>query len=273
MRLTIDHHTRYNFSEPQARVVQLLRMTPSDYAAQTVMDWRIDVDCDARLREGRDGYGNVTTMLYVDGPISAIVVKVRGEVLTDDNDGLVMRTAEPLPPLFFMRTTLLTEPDAAINALARDVVGEAGLDQDAALALTSAVHHAVTVRTGRTSKTLTAGDVLANGEGSVRDCAHILIAAARSAGFPARLVSGHCLDGPNAASHSSAHCWAELFAQDCGGWVALDPSTNRRVGETYVRVAVGLDASDSTPLSGTRRGGGIEALDVDVRVALSQTQE
>ncbi len=271
MRLTIDHHTRYNFSEPQARVVQLLRMTPSDYAAQTVMDWRIDVDCDARLREGRDGYGNVTTMLYVDGPISAIILKVRGEVLTDDNDGLVTRTVEPLPPLFYKRTTPLTEADMAITALGRDTIGAAALDHGAALALTSAAHLAVRVRTGRTAKTLTAGDVLAHGEGSVRDCAHVLIAAARSAGIPARLVSGHCLDGPNAASHSSAHCWAELYAEDCG-WVALDPSMNRRVGETYVRVAVGLDASDSTPLSGTRRGGGIEALDVDVRVALSQTQ-
>jgi transglutaminase-like putative cysteine protease len=271
MRLTIDHHTRYSFSEPQARVVQLLRMTPSDYAAQTVMDWRIDVDCDARLREGRDGYGNITTMLYVDGPISAIVVKVRGEVLTDDNDGVVSRGAEPLPPLFFMRTTPLTEPSAAIAALARGAVNGSAIDRAAALALTSAVNQAVAVRTGRTAKTLTAGDVLMRGEGSVRDCAHVLIAAARSAGVPARLVSGHCLDGPNAASHSSAHCWAELYVKDFG-WVALDPTTNRCVGETYVRVAVGLDASDSTPLSGTRRGGGIEALDVDVRVALSQTQ-
>jgi hypothetical protein len=39
-----------------------------------------------------------------------------------------------------------------------------------------------------------------------------------------------------------------------------------------VRVAIGLDASDATPLSGTRTGGGIEELDVDVRVALGQSQ-
>ena len=72
MRLSIDHHTRYRFSQPQARVVQLLRITPSDFAGQTVLDWRIDVDCDARLRTGLDGYGTPTTMLYIDGPIEAL---------------------------------------------------------------------------------------------------------------------------------------------------------------------------------------------------------
>lgn len=268
MRLSIDHHTRYRFSEPQARVVQLLRMTPLDCAGQTVIDWRIDVDCDARLREGHDGYGNVTTMLYVDGPVDAVSIMVRGQVLTDDMAGAVKGTLEPLPPLFFTRTTPLTAADDAISALA----GGGELTFDRAVALNADVHAAVSVRPGRTPKGQTAAEVLARGHGSVRDCAHLLLSAARVAGFPARLISGHCLDGPNSGSHKSAHCWAELFVEGFG-WAAFDPSTGRSPGETYVRVAVGLDASDSTPLSGTRRGGGIEELDVEVRVAMSQSQE
>lgn len=268
MRLTIDHRTRYHFSEPQARVVQLLRMTPLDFIGQTVADWSIDVDCDARLREGRDGYGNITTMLYVDGPIDAVTIMVRGDVLTDDLAGCVKGTIEPLPPFFFTRTTPLTLADDAIGALSSQ--GDMSLDR--AIALNALVHGTIKTEPGRTPKSRTAAEVLAEGRGSVRDCAHVLLAVARASGFPARLVSGHCLDAPNACSHRSAHCWAELFV-DGAGWRAFDPSTGRQPGETYVRVAVGLDASDSTPLSGTRRGGGIEALDVDVRVAMTQTQE
>jgi transglutaminase-like putative cysteine protease len=269
MRLTIDHHTRYQFSEPQARVVQLLRMTPADFMGQTVTDWRIDVDCDARLRDGRDGYGNITTMLYVDGPIDAIALKVCGEVLTDDLGGRVSGCAETLPPLFFTRVTPMTEPDDAIKALAAIAIGTHGTGLDQAHILMSAVHDVITPHSGRTEKSITAADALKLGRGSVRDCAHVLISAARAAGYPARLVSGHCLDGPNAASHSSAHCWAELYIQGIG-WISLDPSTNRIPRDSYVRVAIGLDAGDSTPLSGTRRGGGIEVLDVDIRVAMSQ---
>lgn len=268
MRLTIDHRTRYHFSEPQARVVQLLRMTPLDFAGQTVVDWRIDVDCDARLREGRDGYGNITTMLYIDGPVDAVSIMVRGDVLTDDLAGRVKGTLEPLPHLFFTRATVLTQADDAVCALAKP--GNASLEH--AMALNAAVRAAVAVEPGRTPKARTAAEVLAEGRGSVRDCAHVLLAAARAAGYPARLVSGHCLDGPNAGSHKSAHCWTELFVEGAG-WMAFDPSTGRLPGDSYVRVAVGLDAGDSTPLSGTRRGGGIEELDVEVRVAMGQSQE
>lgn len=263
MRLLVDHRTGYRFSRPQTRVIQLLRMTPLDNVHQTVLDWRIDVDRDARLREGRDGYGNVTTMLYIDGPIEALTIMVRGEVLTDDPGAAVAGCAEPLPPIFYLRET----PQTACGPLTRELAAKAGDWRE----LNRAVNEAIELIPGRTPKGRTAELVLEERRGSVRDAAHVLIAAARALGIPARLVSGHCLDALNTGGHRSAHCWAELHVEG-QGWLAFDPSTGRVPGETYVRVAMGLDASDSTPLSGTRRGGGMEELDVDVRVEAAQSQ-
>jgi transglutaminase-like putative cysteine protease len=267
MRLIIDHQTRYRFSEPQVRVVQLLRMTPADTATQTVMDWRIDVDCDARLREARDGYGNLTTMLYVDGPVDALTLTVRGEVLTDGGVQPLAGSVETLSPLVFLRATPLTEPDDALAALAQAVAGLPPLER--AQRLSQLVHERVTAQPGRTPLARTAGDVLAEGHGSVRDSAHVLIAVARAAGSPARFVSGHCLNALNTGPRQSAHGWAELWVEGMG-WVGFDPGMGCRPGESYVRVAVGMDAPDATPVSGARRGGGVEELDVDVRVEASQ---
>ena len=70
-------------------MIQLLRLTPPSFPGQNVLDWRIDVDCDARLREHRDGYGNITHMLYVDAPIDHLKVTVTGRVLTEDRAGVV----------------------------------------------------------------------------------------------------------------------------------------------------------------------------------------
>ena len=263
MRLSIDHHTRYRFSEPQARVVQLLRVTPGDYAGQTVIDWRIDVDCDARLRTATDGYGNATTMLYIDGPLQSLELTVRGEVLTEDQAGVVAGAHEPLPPLYFTRATPCTTVCAATQALARSVAGSDPLER--IHALNAAVGAAVTVRPGRGTPGRSPDAILASGEGSSRDAAHVLVAAARAGGSPARIVSGHCLHGPDRGHRRSAHYWAEVHIPRLG-WVALDPASGSSPGESYVRVAVGLDAIDATPVSGTRRGGGIEELDVDVRV-------
>jgi transglutaminase-like putative cysteine protease len=271
MRLSIDHRTRYNFSEPQARVIQLLRMTPMDNGSQTISDWHIDVNCDARLREGRDGYGNVTTMLYIDGPILSVEIEVRGDVVTEDHNGLLTAQKEALPSLFFKRTTPASCADEAIAAFAQSLAGGLANVHDQAKALNTAVRERFETRPGRTPKSRTAAESFGLGWGSARDAAHLLLAAARSLGIPGRFVSGHCLDGPNSATHKSAHCWTELHI-DKTGWIGFDPSTGRNPGETYVRVAIGLDASDGTPLSGTRTGGGIEELDVDVRVEMSSTQ-
>ncbi len=270
MRLAIDHRTRYHFSEAQDRVVQLLRMTPHDFGAQTVLDWSIGVSCDARLREGRDGYGNQTSMLYLDGPITDVEIIVSGEVLTDDHGGLVFGVPETLPPGFFLRETPLTLADAAIRNMASEVTTKVADPMRQAGLITINVFDRMEVKAGRTPKSRTAGQALSEGWGSVRDKTHVMLAIARAAGLPARFVSGHCLDGINVAGHKSAHCWVEVYA-DGTGWVALDPCTGHHISESYVRVAIGLDASDATPLSGTRTGGGMEELDVDVRVALSQS--
>ena len=37
MRISVDHRTRYRFTKPHARIVQLLRMTPQDGIDQTVV--------------------------------------------------------------------------------------------------------------------------------------------------------------------------------------------------------------------------------------------
>lgn len=263
MRLSIDHHTRYRFSAPQARVVQLLRMTPSDCAAQTVIDWRIDVDCDARLRSGIDGFGNATTMLYIDGPVEQLSLTVRGEVLTEDMAGVVKGAHEPLPPLFFTRSTLPTAIDARVTGFARGVGGSDPLER--AHGLNALVGGAIEIVAQRGALAATPAASLDLGRGTPRDAAHLLVAAARSRGFPARVVAGHGLHCPGCGPRHSAHYWAELFV-DRLGWVALDPTSGESADDGHVRVAVGLDASDATPVSGTRRGGGIEELDVAVRV-------
>lgn len=267
MRLSIDHHTVYRFSQPQARVVQLLRVTPNDYAAQTVIDWRIDVDCDARLRTGRDGFGNATTMLYLDGPISEIALTVRGQVLTEDMAGVVNGITETLPPLFYTRSTPQTAVDASIMALARSVGSSDSLEQ--AHALNALVGGAIDIVGGRGLPGRTPAQVLDSGTGSVRDAAHLLIAVARASGFPARIVAGHSLHGPDRGIRQSAHYWVEIHEKRLG-WVGLDPCSGASPDESYVRVAVGLDGADVAPVSGTRRGGGIEELDVDVRVEAEQ---
>jgi hypothetical protein len=50
------------------------------------------------------------------------------------------------------------------------------------------------------------------------------------------------------------------------GWIGFDPSTGFSPDESYVRVAIGLDASSAAATGGMRIGQGQEQLDVDLHV-------
>jgi transglutaminase-like putative cysteine protease len=254
MRITIDHRTRYRFSEPQYRLIQLLRMTPDDCDEQTVVAWSIDVDCDARLRESRDGLGNRQTMLYAEGPIDEIEINVRGEVLTADAQGHLRGTHEPLPPEFYMRET---ERTIAGEALA-DFMQSVG-DLDAAI---RTIHSRYRLIDSAGDELRDAAATFASEAASGRELAQMLVAGLRAIDVPARYVSGY---RQRQGNMGAPHGWVEAFVAD-KGWVAVDPSAGRRVDDRYVRVAVALDSAGAAPVAGSRLGAGEEALDVALRV-------
>jgi transglutaminase-like putative cysteine protease len=271
MRLFIEHRTAYRFSEPQARLVELLRMSPSSHVGQNVIDWRIDVDCDARLKPGRDGFGNETHMLYVGGPVDRIAMLVTGEVLTEDRVGMIAGTSEPLPPAVFLQRTPASSADAAVADFARDIGGAGGSVLSQAHRLNEALHDRVRLIPGRPRGSRDIASSFADGAAYYTDLAHLFLAAARTIGLPARYVSGH-LFRPEAEDqpHEAAHGWAEAWV-DGMGWIGFDPAHGLCPNDAYVRVAVGLDYRDAAPLSGARTGGGDEALEVAVRVGLTDS--
>lgn len=262
MRLSIDHRTTYHFTEPQARVVQLLRMTPENTHDQTIANWHIAVDCDARMRRHRDGFGNCTTMLYCEGPIDTIEITVSGEVVTSHSNGILHGTNEPLPPALFLRDTPATVTDAAIAAFAIDAGGK-GATLDRLHRLNRALKTRFAIDRTRPEPGLSAADAFAAEAATARDLAHIFIAAAHSLEIPARYVTGYCdLEGDH---RPSPHGWADAWVEGTG-WVSFDPTLGRSPEEHHVRIAVALDATGAAPVAGSRLGEGREKLDVEVTV-------
>lgn len=262
MRVGIDHRTRYRFSQEQARLVQLLRLSPADTVDQTVVNWHIGVSCDVRLRAALDGYGNRVTMLYADGPIADIEIHVTGEVLTAGEAGIVRGTAEPLPCELYLRETPRTVADAAIAAFANGAF--TGTDPVARLhALNLSVGRVVGCAEEGVDQGRTAAEVFALDTASPRDVTHLFLAAARSVGVPSRYVSGY--RASDCGTVSAPHAWVETHV-DGLGWIAFDPCHGISADARYVRVAVALDASGAAPVSGSRTGQGVEMLDVDLEV-------
>ncbi|TMJ20099.1 MAG: transglutaminase family protein [Alphaproteobacteria bacterium] len=270
MQLSVRHVTTYSYAAPARGLIQLLRATPVSFAGLNVLDWRIDVDCDARLREGRDGYGNVTHMLYVDKPVGRLSVSVSGRVLTEDRAGIVQGLPYDLPPQVFLRATPLTEAGPAIAGLARMLAAGPDPALGRLHALNARLYETMRFDTEATAPDTTAEQACAAGHGVCQDFAHMFVAAARLLRIPARYISGHLFRRDGAHVQEASHAWAEAWVGDLG-WVAFDPANGISADDAYVRIACGLDYRDAAPVAGTRSGGGKEHLAVEV--AVSQTQQ
>ena len=264
MRLSIEHRTTYRFSTPQARLVQMLRVTPANSHDQSVASWRLDIDRDARLREGRDGFGNRVTMLYAEGPVDEIEIAVIGEVVTSHSDGVLHGVGESLPPTLYLRSTPTTLPDETIAGFARESGGGSLLAR--LHALNAALHERFAVDLSRPEPGLDAAAAFDRAKATPRDLAHIFAVGARSLGAPARYVSGYSVADVLGSHRPTPHGWAEAHVEGIG-WIGFDPCTARSPEEEYVRVAIGLDATGAAAIAGSRIGTGDEELDVDVQVS------
>ena len=267
MLLSIHHATQYRYSEPALRVTQALRLWPAAAAGQRIVHWQVEVDGRKLRSTALDGFGNPVATHTADGPVNGVRIDVRGQVETEDRHGVLGEGNEWLPPAFFCYATPLTQANDAIRALAEHARGD-----DGDLACLHRLCHIVRDRVDyvalQTDAQTTAIEALSKGVGVCQDHAHLLAAAARTIGFPARYVSGYLCAGA-AGMDAASHAWTEIHVSGLG-WVGFDASNRTCPDERYVRIASGRDYRDAAPVRGIHQGGVSETLEVSVQVQSAQ---
>jgi len=266
MRIRVRHETAYTYGAPARSALQLLRMTPRSSDGHFVRHWRVEVDADARLDRDEDAYGNITHMVFIEGPVTSVRVTVEGEMDTADTKGIVRGTIERLPLPIYLRETPLTAISARLRDLAGAVSISAGGDQLATLhGLMSEINRHMAFVVGATSVTTTADKAFEAGRGVCQDFAHVFIASARALRLPARYVSGYYLR-TDRQEQDAGHAWAEVHVEGLG-WIGFDPANGVCMTDRHVRVAVGADYLEAAPARGAQIGGADEVLAVSVHVA------
>lgn len=272
MQLNIRHETIYRYDETVAQSVQMLRLTPRTEARQRVLSWQIAAP--GRRSAQVDAHGNHTHLLTLEEPHQEIRIVVTGTVATQDG-GAQQTDFEPLSPLVYLPATALTTPDDALRSLSERTLGPAGsspqIERSQFDALAEAVCKVVRYQPGTTTVADTAASALRRAQGVCQDQAHVFIACCRLAGVPARYVSGYLYAGEN--QEVASHAWVDAWLESQRRWIGIDVTHQAPAGAQHCRLAVGRDYHDAAPVRGVRRGGGKEALEVNVSVSLHHTAE
>lgn len=261
MRIHVAHDFSFAYEPPARAVILSLRLMPLDHDGQTVTSWRIEPSLDGRLRAGEDAFGNRVHTFTAEGPIEGLTLSVAGTVETIDLAGVVRGAREPLPPEIFLRDTELSRADETIAIFARKATRGEAEPLAQMHALMAALHEQIALQEQPAdAPRRKAPDVFATHVGDAVDSAHVMIAAARELGFPARYVGGYLAGQP-----ATPHGWAEIHIQGLG-WIGFDATRNICPIEAHIRLAVGLDVTDVSPVRLSRQGGGAETTDVRLEV-------
>ena len=107
-------------------------------------------------------------------------------------------------------------------------------------------------------------------KGVCQDFAHLMIACLRSQDLPARYVSGYILTFPPEGQKrmegaDASHAWVSVYIPGWG-WVDIDPTNDLVVDDQHIRLAVGRDYADVSPVKGSVTGGGETQVKVEVTV-------
>jgi transglutaminase-like putative cysteine protease len=267
MQLAIRHETLYRYTASQAYSIQQLHITPRAEPQQAVLSWRLVAP--GQCHAYTDAYGNLSHMLTLDEPHTSVAVVARGVVSTTLlHGGRLAHEDNALSPLIFTVPTRLTLATDEIRAFAATCLPHSAAQTGTADLMRLAGHivGAVAYQSGATSVFSTASDALRLGAGVCQDHAHLFLSCCHARGIPARYVSGYI--DPESTGHAASHAWVDAWVNDSGfsGWISIDVTHARLMTEAYCRLAIGRDYDSAAPVRGMRRGGGEEAMSVEVQI-------
>ena len=284
--LNVRHTTVYRYRRPVTLGDHRLMLRPRDSHDLRLIQTSLNLSPPATLRWSHDVFGNSIAIASFAEPSAELRIESNLELETY----VVKRPAFQITPeaasypfiysaddridLGRMLERHHPDPTDRLGAWARGFIRSSPTDTLALLAdLNNGVAAWISYQSRETEGTQTPVETLNRGWGSCRDLAILLIEAARSLGFGARVVTGYlynaAADGDAAAAigAGTTHAWADIYLPGAG-WIAYDPTNGTIGGDDLIRVAVTRDISQAVPIAGSFVGAPNDYLGMTVDVSV-----
>jgi transglutaminase-like putative cysteine protease len=290
--LEVTHETRYDYAAPVSLAHHLAHLQPLQDPHQGVLAFDMSiVPAPDQIRDGIDALFNVERHFSLAQPHLSLQVRALSRLLLKSRfadlqpeaspawDSLAARLRyvalgpfEPavefaMPSPYVPRLAALRGYGAASFTPGRPVAA-------AAIELMQRIHADFTYESQSTDIDTPLAVVWDSKRGVCQDFAHLMAGVMRMHGLPVRYVSGYLLThapegGAAMQGADASHAWVQAWCPGtpgvpADGWLDLDPTNSVVPGSGHVRVAVGRDFGDVTPLRGVIRGGGQHTLTVGV---------
>jgi transglutaminase-like putative cysteine protease len=282
-KFKIQHITKYTYEVPVRDSANQIMLYPITDEYQEIIFHNIQVTGNPQIEMHADSFENKIGTFTHSQPHKELIIDsrlevvTRGKILPDDSRPapeqwqFLESIKYQVPYIDFLRLEPFQEL-AQIQKLIDDIRLKNLTPLVAAKEFCLYVYENFLYKKGITTVETTIDEIWKIKSGVCQDFAHILLALLRLLGVPARYVSGYICPNKNGMRGEGAtHAWVEAYIPFYG-WLGLDPTNNCIANENHVRLAVGKNFTDCSPVKGTYRGTSNHILEVAVTVSYEDGQ-
>ena len=287
MKYHITHITDYIYQAPSSLCHNIMVQSPRDLPFQQVAyHERIIEPFPQCLHVFKDFFENVKVFFSIEKTHSKLTVTSKS-IVNISKPAWVKANPKETPAWETVRDWLRT--NEAMNDIRQFYLPSKHVDfpegieayalqsflpgrpiMEAMLDLNHRINQDFTFTPGFTDISTPVSKVFLNKKGVCQDYAHFSLACLRSIGLAARYVSGYLETlpppgKPKMVGADASHAWIALYIPGLD-WVEFDATNDLLVDDQHVRVAVGHDFADVTPLKGIIYSAGNQTMKVSVDV-------
>jgi len=273
----INHVTRYLYPSTVIDCTNQVMLYPVNDQQQLVKNHELKVSGDPSVEEFRDYFGNTVGMFSLVKPHRELTILSSIEVVTSPvnvpaNDSSpesqweeLVQVCETYPYIDFLQQEVFIAA-SDIRDLLDHITGKDKTVFENVQLLNEYVYKHFEYKKGVTNVETKVDQILKLKAGVCQDFAHVLLVFLRILGIPSRYVSGYiCPKDHELRGEGATHAWVETFIPFYG-WLGFDPTNNCIASDRHVRLAIGRNFSDCTPVKGTYKGSSEHTLEVSVSI-------
>lgn len=272
----IHHITRYTYDSPVVESVNEIKVFPYTCPDQELLQMDLNISYAPDVQLFQDYWGNKCGHFSINAPHNTLAIESTSIIRTTQSNQLKIDfhsdfrqlSAEkannlPLIELSFFEPI---KNQASIEKIARQLTKNGDSVATVVERCCEYIYKRYKYVKGITTIETTVDEILEHQSGVCQDFAHLMLQILRTIGIPSRYVSGYICPNKNGMRGEGAtHAWVEAYIPGYG-WAGIDPTNNVWVTNTHVKLAIGRDFNDCSPVKGTFRGNTKQQLSVYVSV-------